>query len=232
MYLRQLGLGGVGRCIVASAEFEGEAPPDLARRVLVDAAAHLGRAVVGRDAQGCAVAVLPAEATDAIPTGADPLAVVTSALRRVGATWPGAVLRVGTSAATPLSALGGALRSARYGMLIPGAPSDDSPVRISDSGEVTSAVQLLSAVPDHLRSVFVELVLGKLIQHDARYSSQLVATLAAFLDCGGSWVRTAEQTYLHLNTVRYRIARVEELTQRDLSDTADRADLFLALQLR
>ncbi|PPI26142.1 PucR family transcriptional regulator [Rathayibacter sp. AY1B5] len=232
VYLRQLGLGGAGRCAVVAAEFEGDAPPDLARRVLVDAAAHLGRAVVGRDAQGCAVAVLPTEATDAIPTGADPLAVVTSALRRAGAAWPGAVLRVGTSAATPLPALGGALRSARYGMLLPGSPGDDAPVRISDSGEVTSAVQLLSAVPDHLRSVFVELVLGRLVEHDARYGSQLVATLAAFLDCGGSWVRTAEQTHLHLNTVRYRIARVEELTQRDLSDTADRADLFLALRLR
>jgi DNA-binding PucR family transcriptional regulator len=32
--------------------------------------------------------------------------------------------------------------------------------------------------------------------------------------------------------VRYRIARVEELTQRDLSNTSDRADLFLALRLR
>ncbi|WKK73298.1 helix-turn-helix domain-containing protein [Rathayibacter oskolensis] len=105
-------------------------------------------------------------------------------------------------------------------------------MRISDSGEVTSAVQLLTAVLDHLRSVFVELVLGRLVEHDARYNSQLVATLSAFLECGGSWVRTAEQTHLHLNTVRYRIARVEELTQRDMSDTSDRADLFLALQLR
>ncbi|MBF4462132.1 MULTISPECIES: PucR family transcriptional regulator [unclassified Rathayibacter] len=229
VYLRQLGLAGAGRCQVVAAEFEGEAPPELARRVLADAAAHLGRAVVGRDVQGCAVALLPVEAS---APGADPLAAVVAALRRAGAAWPGAVLRVGASAATPLAALGGALRSARYGMLLPGVPGDDNRVRLSDSGEVTSAVQLLSAVPDHLRTVFVELVLGPLAEHDARYNSQLVATLTAFLDCGGSWVRTAEQTHLHLNTVRYRIARVEELTQRDLSDTADRADLFLALRLR
>ena len=84
----------------------------------------------------------------------------------------------------------------------------------------------------HLRAVFVELVLGRLVEHDARYNSSLLSTLGAFLDCGGSWVRTAEQTHLHLNTVRYRIARVEELTGRDLSDTADRADLYLAMQLR
>ncbi|WP_068213635.1 PucR family transcriptional regulator ligand-binding domain-containing protein, partial [Rathayibacter tanaceti] len=58
VYLRQVGLGGVEHCAVVAAEFESDAPPDLARRVLTDAAAHLGRAVVGRDAQGVAVAVL------------------------------------------------------------------------------------------------------------------------------------------------------------------------------
>ncbi|SMH36464.1 Purine catabolism regulatory protein-like family protein [Rathayibacter oskolensis] len=236
VYLRQLGLGGAGRCAVIVAGFAGDDPTasELARWLLTDAASHLGRAVVGRDAQGCVVAIVPVEgdASASIPVGADPLAVVTSALRRAGAGLSGPVLWVGTSAASSVSALGGALRSARYGMLLPGAPGDGAAVRISDAGEVTSAVQLLTAVPDHLRTVFVELVLGRLIEHDARYNSQLVATLSAFLDCGGSWVRTAEQTHLHLNTVRYRIARVEELTQRDLSNTSDRADLFLALQLR
>lgn len=232
VYLRQLGLGGAGRCAVIAARFDGDDSAGLARWLVTDAASHLGRAVVGRDAEGSVVAIVPLDATEAIPTGADPLAVVTSALRRAGAGLTGSVLRVGTSASSSLSALGGALRSARYGMLLPGDPGDSSPVRINDAGEVTSAVQLLTAVPDHLRAVFVELVLGRLVEHDARYNSQLVATLAAFLDCGGSWVRTAEQTHLHLNTVRYRIARVEELTQRDLSDTSDRADLFLALQLR
>ena len=71
-----------------------------------------------------------------------------------------------------------------------------------------------------------------MIEHDKRYNSQLLATLTAFLDCDGSWVRTAELTHLHLNTVRYRIGRIEELTGRDLGSTADRVDLYLALKLR
>ncbi|TCL80347.1 MULTISPECIES: helix-turn-helix domain-containing protein [unclassified Rathayibacter] len=222
VYLRQLGLAGVERFAVLAAAVDGDG--ELARSVLTDAVAHLGRAVVGRDADG-AVALVPVADDEA-------LAVVTAALRRAGAALDGAVLRVGVSAPSPLAALGGALRSARYALRLPSAPGDASPVRIGTAGEVTSAVQLLSAVPDHLRAVFVELVLGRLLEHDARYNSQLVATLSAFLDCGGSWVRAAEQTHLHLNTVRYRIARVEELTQRDLSNTSDRADLFLALRLR
>ncbi|HTI27611.1 MAG TPA: helix-turn-helix domain-containing protein, partial [Kutzneria sp.] len=37
--------------------------------------------------------------------------------------------------------------------------------------------------------------------------------------------------HLHVNTLRYRMSRVEELTARDLSRFADRVDLFLALEL-
>ncbi|NQX27718.1 PucR family transcriptional regulator [Microbacteriaceae bacterium VKM Ac-2854] len=232
VYLRQGGLRTDGSLVVIAAAFEDRPElQSLAIWLLADAMAHLARPVVGKDRDGRAVAIVPADATESIPTGADPIAVVTSALRRASPGLDGLVLRVGTSPASSLGELGGALRSARYGMLLPTPGAENATVRINDSEDVTSSVQLLSAVPDHLRAVFVELVLGKLVEHDARYNSALLHTLGAFLDCGGSWVRTAEQTHLHLNTVRYRIARVEELTGRDLSNTADRADLYLALQL-
>ncbi|MEV4126754.1 helix-turn-helix domain-containing protein [Nocardia sp. NPDC049707] len=57
----------------------------------------------------------------------------------------------------------------------------------------------------------------------------LRATLAAFLDNNGSWTKTAEALYLHVNTVHYRIERVEKLTGRDLSSLADRVDVRAAL---
>ena len=38
--------------------------------------------------------------------------------------------------------------------------------------------------------------------------------------------------YVHVNTVRYRIRRIEELTGRDLSRLDDQADFFLALRIR
>ncbi len=34
-------------------------------------------------------------------------------------------------------------------------------VQVNDSDELTSAVQLLATVPDHLRRVFTELALGR-----------------------------------------------------------------------
>jgi DNA-binding PucR family transcriptional regulator len=36
--------------------------------------------------------------------------------------------------------------------------------------------------------------------------------------------------HVHVNTVRYRIRRVEDLTGRDLSTMTDRVDFFLALR--
>ena len=36
---------------------------------------------------------------------------------------------------------------------------------------------------------------------------------------------------LHVNTLRYRIGRIEELTGRDLSKLEDRVDFYLALEL-
>ena len=69
-----------------------------------------------------------------------------------------------------------------------------------------------------------------MLEYDARHRAGLRATLATFLDCSGSWSRTAEALHLHVNTVRYRIDRVEELTGRDLSRLEDRVDVFLALR--
>ncbi|MEY9877840.1 DNA-binding PucR family transcriptional regulator [Streptacidiphilus sp. MAP12-33] len=40
---------------------------------------------------------------------------------------------------------------------------------------------------------------------------------------------TAEGLFVHRNTVRYRLYRIEELTNRSLAVTADRAELWLAL---
>lgn len=48
----------------------------------------------------------------------------------------------------------------------------------------------------------------------------------------GSWTKCADLLHLHVNTLRYRIQRIEELTNRDLSRLEDRVDFFLALALR
>ncbi|GAA4151156.1 PucR family transcriptional regulator [Actinomadura keratinilytica] len=82
---------------------------------------------------------------------------------------------------------------------------------------------------DTLRSL-ADGVLAPIREHDARRGSELEATLRAFLDHDGQWAATAAALHVHVNTLRNRLAKVTELTGRDVTRTADRVDLFLALE--
>jgi PucR family transcriptional regulator, purine catabolism regulatory protein len=78
----------------------------------------------------------------------------------------------------------------------------------------------------------VERWLGPLIDHDAQHRTDLVETLEAFLANQRSWQRTAAAMNVHRQTVLYRVHKAEELTGARLSDTADIAQLWLALRSR
>jgi hypothetical protein len=220
--LRQAGVSGDAPLAVAVAEFPGR--PDLgevSRSVLDDAAAQLGAPVVGTTADGRAVALLCT--TD--PAFAD---VLRTALARLGPALGQARLTVGISEPSVPAALSGALEEARHARRLAELRTDR--VSVVTGLEVTSYVLLLATVPDDVRRTFASRVLGPVLEYDARHRAGLRQTLEAFLSCSGSWSRTGEALHLHVNTVRYRIARVEELTGRDLSRLEDRVDVFLALR--
>ena len=214
--LRQAGLRATGPLTVVVAGFPGR--PDLAetaRAILLDAA---GPGVVGV-LDGTAVAVAPGP-------GSGPVDI---ALRRLEPGLP-APLVVGTSRPAEPGALAGALREAHHARdLAHGRPGL---LHVVAAEDVTSHVALLAAVPDEVRQAFAASVLDPVLAYDERTGAGLVETLEAFLDCSGSWSRTAERLHLHVNTVRYRIGRVEELTARDLSTLTDRVDVYLALRAR
>jgi DNA-binding PucR family transcriptional regulator len=89
---------------------------------------------------------------------------------------------------------------------------------------------LLASVPASLLHAAAERLLGPLRDYDTRHNAELMPTLRSFLACDGSWAVCAALMYVHVNTVRYRIGRIEALTGRDLSMLADRVDFFLALR--
>jgi len=95
---------------------------------------------------------------------------------------------------------------------------------------VDSYERLLDSVPASVLRSFRERLLGPLAEYDARHSAELLPTLRSFLACDGSWSACASRMYVHVNTVRYRIGRIEAITGRDLSALPDRVDFFLALR--
>ena len=99
------------------------------------------------------------------------------------------------------------------------------------SADLASHVLLLAGVGADARQSFRNLLLGPLIEYDRAHNADLVGTLDTFLRCSGSWRRCAEEMHVHVNTLRYRLQRIEQLTGRNLSRFEDRVDFFLALRL-
>ncbi|GAA0492827.1 hypothetical protein GCM10009544_61660 [Streptomyces stramineus] len=125
--------------------------------------------------------------------------------------------------------LRGALEEARHARRVAAA----RPGRVCAAGhqELASHVLLLPFVPDDVRRAFTARLLDPLRDYDRRHRAELIPTLEAFLDCDGSWTRCATRLHLHVNTLRYRVGRIEQLTGRDLSRLEDKLDFFLALRI-
>ena len=137
---------------------------------------------------------------------------------------------LGVSAAGHSAAgLRGALEEARHARRVAAA----RPGRVCAAGhqELASHVLLLPFVPDDVRRAFTARLLDPLRDYDRRHRAELIPTLEAFLDSDGSWTRCANRLHLHVNTLRYRVGRIEQLTGRDLSRLEDKLDFFLALRM-
>ncbi len=142
----------------------------------------------------------------------------------------GVRLAIGVSAGTTSGpALRGAIEEARHARRL--AEHRAGSCRVVSSDELASHTVLLAAVPEELRRSYRSRLLGPILEYDARHHSDLVRTLTVFLENSGSWNRCAARLHLHVNTLRYRIARIEQLTGRDLSSFGDQVDLYLALRL-
>ncbi|MEU2161060.1 PucR family transcriptional regulator ligand-binding domain-containing protein [Streptomyces sp. NPDC019208] len=139
-------------------------------------------------------------------------------------------LTLGVSAAVhSAEGLRGALEEARHARRV--AAARPGPVCAAGHHELASHVLLLPFVPDDVRRAFTARLLDPLRDYDRRHRAELIPTLEAFLDCDGSWTRCAGRLHLHVNTLRYRVGRIEQLTGRDLSRLEDKLDFFLALRM-
>ncbi|MBU4410689.1 MAG: helix-turn-helix domain-containing protein, partial [Actinobacteria bacterium] len=72
---------------------------------------------------------------------------------------------------------------------------------------------------------------GELYQPLVAAGGDLVATLSAYFDTAGSIEATSRELFVHANTVRYRLRRVQEVTGYSPTDARDGYALRLALSL-
>jgi PucR family transcriptional regulator, purine catabolism regulatory protein len=75
-------------------------------------------------------------------------------------------------------------------------------------------------------------VVGRLLEADRQTQGDLLRTLETFLACGGSAVDAAALLYVHRNTLRKRLARIEQLLGVDLSTVGGRVEAYLGVRAR
>ncbi len=168
-------------------------------------------------AVGRSVAVLHEDAAS-VTDAAGALRTVWPMLQQCGG--PQAELRLGLGTrAEGLEGLRASLSQARFALT-----SADEAVPVRGVEQLDTLGELMAGIPPEVRTVYGTRTLGAL------GDGMLRETLEVFLANNCSWARTAEALHLHVNTVHYRIERVEVLTGRDLSRLDHKLDLYAALR--
>ena len=78
---------------------------------------------------------------------------------------------------------------------------------------------------------FARETISPLLEHDKRHGADLTGTLRAYLEEDRVQRRVAARCFIHVNTVVYRINRIEQLLGRSLSDPSTVFDVTLALRV-
>ncbi|MFD5288556.1 PucR family transcriptional regulator [Streptomyces rochei] len=239
-----LGAAPHWQVVVARVEWEddeaetGQVAQTLLEEILVDPLAtgpeHSDRIAVAHTG-GEAVALVPLPAVSTEHDGSEAGVIADALLESVreplsaGLDGDGRVTLGVSAAVHSAEGLRGALEEARHARRVAAARAG----RVCAAGhqELASHVLLLPFVPDDVRRAFTARLLDPLRDYDRRHRAELIPTLEAFLDSDGSWTRCATRLHLHVNTLRYRVGRIEQLTGRDLSRLEDKLDFFLALRM-
>jgi hypothetical protein len=114
--------------------------------------------------------------------------------------------------------------------------ADEGRVHVDSEGVVADRDSLGSRL--YLRQIVTELqssghlpgaYAAKVADYDALKKTAFEETLRIYLDCAGNSIEVAKQLGVHVNTVRYRLSRVEPLFGLDLTDPETRLLLWLQL---
>ncbi len=78
---------------------------------------------------------------------------------------------------------------------------------------------------------FCDELLGDLIKGDQLNNTELVKTLEILLQCNFNLKEASRTLFIHYNTLRYRVTRIQEIAKVDLRLSEDRLNLQLALRI-
>lgn len=92
---------------------------------------------------------------------------------------------------------------------------------------------LLSHVDDsRILDTYMEEKIGKLLQADELNDGNLSETLENYLNCSCNAKKTAEEMFLHRNTLNYRLKKIREILGCDLENLDTCLELKMAFLIR
>jgi sugar diacid utilization regulator len=212
--------------------------PRLVRRFLQQARSvldlHSPGALVDWD-QGQLRVILPPEGGGGEVASAEAEARALTVARRLlaatGQAVPGVALSLAVSRFTSRpERLGSALDEAELALAIGERLGRvGEVVTFEETGTYKLLFQIYAEKPAELAS-FYEQTLAPLVRYDEQYGTELVTTLATYLEHDANLAATAGTLFTHRHTVRYRLDRVAELSGLDVARTDDREKLSLGLK--
>ncbi|MEA4884759.1 MAG: PucR family transcriptional regulator ligand-binding domain-containing protein [Clostridia bacterium] len=81
-------------------------------------------------------------------------------------------------------------------------------------------------------STFTQDQLEAIERYDTEHNTELLESLECFVDTGGNAQAAADRIFVHVNTMKYRLRRIERIAGIDLSNHETRFNLELALRVR
>jgi purine catabolism regulator len=137
--------------------------------------------------------------------------------------------RVAAGVSASCSALDGLPRAVGQARLAlrQGAARGGAPVMLFD--ELGVRYKALDSLPDDVLRELRDGVVGVLTVADATHGGGLLLTLEAYLAGGYSVSETAAALFIHRNTLRKRLARIEALTDLDLASSGGQAEAYLSV---
>lgn len=82
----------------------------------------------------------------------------------------------------------------------------------------------LQDITEETRILFLKRTLEPLLGED-----ELIETLKVYIECNGSLKQASKQLHIHINTLHYRLKRIEEITLLNPKQFKDRVTLYMAL---
>ncbi|USG67616.1 PucR family transcriptional regulator ligand-binding domain-containing protein [Brevibacillus ruminantium] len=179
-----------------------------------------------RQAVYCLCAVGAEESDDVIKKKTE---AMTEPLRKQFSAGKTFRLGIGRNHGAGLAALQESFREAEKAILLGSAmPGKPAVIHFNDLG----IYRLLAQLRDQgeLRH-FYDQTVGKLFQYDRNSDLELVKTLRIYFQHNETLTETAQALFIHVNTLKYRIRRIEKISGHSLQQSEGKLMLHLGLKI-